>query len=75
MKQIIENVLYDTDNATEIYFDEEKKRHWYRTNNGNYFIAFPNGEITVVSEQVAKDFLGKRDIDKYISIWGVPREG
>lgn len=75
MKQIIDNVLYDTDTANQIYFDEAKRRRWFRTNNGHYFIAFPNGEISVIEEAVAKDFLGKNDIDKYIEIWGIPQEG
>lgn len=75
MKQIINEVLYDTETSTQIYFDEEKQRRWYRTNNGHYFIFFPNGEISVIEEAVAKDFLGKHDPDKYIEIWGVPKEG
>ena len=75
MKQIINGVLYDTETATEIYVDEEKRRRWYRTNNGHFFVFYPNGEIAVVEEQVVKDFLGKKDADTYISLWGVPQEG
>ncbi len=75
MKQIIDNVLYDTETANLIYFDEEKRRRWFRTNSNRYFIAFANGEIAVIEESVAKDFLGKNDTDKYIEIWGIPQEG
>ena len=75
MKQIIDDVLYDTDTAEEIYFEESTLRRWYRTTNNRYFIAWANGEILPVEEDTAKLVLGKHDTDKYIAIWGEPQEG
>lgn len=75
MQRIINGVIYDTDNSTLLYFDDGNGRRYYVTPNRGYFIFFPTGEIMVVTEDFMKDFLGKYDIEKYISIFGTPKEG
>lgn len=74
MKIVINNLLYDTDNATVIYAEEYTKRILYKTNNGNFFMFFPNGEIVPKTEKSAKDYLGKHDVVKYIELFGEPKE-
>lgn len=74
MKQIINNLLYDTDTSDLIYTDSVRKRKLYRTKNGNFFTFFNNGEIVPKSEQAAKEYLGKFDIDAYIKVFGKPDE-
>lgn len=75
MRRIIGNVLYDTEQSTLIYTDEDNRRRWYMTNNGRFFIAYLTGEISVTSEDTVKLLLGEKDIDKYIELFGLPEEG
>jgi len=70
MRKIIDGKLYDTDTAELVYFDLNTKRGLYRTVNGAFFTLYPNGEITARAEKYAKQYLGERDVDKYIEIFG-----
>ena len=75
MQRIVDEILYDTNTATMLYLDESDKRRWYVTPNGRFFIAFANGEIIPVTEEKAKEFIGKVDVAQYIALWGEPQEG
>lgn len=75
MKQIINNILFDTDTATLLYSETDTRRRYYKTENDRYFISFPTTEIQVVSEEYMRNLLGRKDIDKYIEIFGEPLEG
>ena len=74
MKKIVNGLLYDTDTSELIYHDEMNERRWYKTKNGNYFVLYANGEIGTKSENAVKDYLGKNHVDKYIDLFGEPRE-
>lgn len=75
MKQVIDGLLYDTDTATEIYCEVEKRTRYYKTVNNRFFVVYGNNEMQVVSEEFVKSILGKKDIDKYIEVFGEPMEG
>ena len=72
MKKIIKGILYDTDTAEFIYEDARQKRRLYRTPAQNYFLYYQDGDITAMTEESAKEYLGNKDADKYIEIWGLP---
>ena len=74
MQRIIGGLLYDTDIATKIHVEKETMKILYRTANGKFFTAYPNGEIVVKTEESVKDYLGKYNIDKYIELFGEPQE-
>lgn len=74
MKQIIDGKLYDTDKSDRIYTDNNKNRVWYRTQNGSYFIRLGNGELTPVSEEHVKEYLGRYGVEEYIKIFGSVEE-
>ena len=74
MMQIIDGLLYDTAASTLIYLDESNNRRWYKTQNGNYFVLYGTGKIAPKSEDAVKDFLGQRDVEKYIELFGKPQE-
>ena len=74
MKRIIEGLLYDTDDSLLIYEDIDKRRKYYKTANGRFFILYKTGEILTATEEHVKAVLGERDIDKYIEIFGQPEE-
>ena len=74
MKKVIKGLLYDTDTATMVYFEENTKRRLYRTPKGNFFIMYPNGIITPKTEEETKSYLGEKDVDAYIEIFGEPEE-
>lgn len=75
MQKIINNLLLDTETSTEIYFDEALVRRWYLSPNGRYFIFFANGDMCFVSEEEVKRMLGKKDVAKYVELFGSPEEG
>ena len=78
MQRIIDGYIYDTETATLLYTDDSKyprKTEYYMTSKGNFFAVYSNGELQVVEEQFIKDLLGKYDIEKYIEIFGEPKEG
>ena len=46
--------MYDTDTSEEIYLDENKNRHIFKTMKGNYFLLYSNGEIVPKTENEVK---------------------
>lgn len=74
MKRVINDLLYDTETAEMIYIEEGTNRKLYRTPNGNFFTLYPTGEIRAKTEEAAKDYLGKYDVEKYIKVFGEPKE-
>lgn len=74
MRKIVDNILYDTDNAELIYTDVSNNRRLWKTHKGNYFIAYPNGTIQPKSEKDVKAYLGDKDADAYIREFGKPEE-
>ena len=74
MQQIINGLLYDTENSVVVYIRKNTKRIMYRTTNGNFFMFYPTGEIVPMTEESAKDYLGKYDVNKYVEFFGEPRE-
>lgn len=74
MQRIINGLLYDTQNAKIIHEDKLTERTLYMTNNGNFFMIFRNGEIVPRTEESAKEYLGERDVEKYIEVWGKPED-
>ena len=74
MMQIIDGLLYDTALSTLIYLVEVKNRRWYKTQNSNYFVLYGTGEIAPKSEEAVRAFLGQRNVEKYIELFGEPQE-
>ena len=74
MQRVIDGLLYDTKTATVVHTDESNNRILYVTANNNFFMFYPTGEIVPKTEQSAKDYLGKYDVEKYIELFGQPEE-
>ena len=74
MKKIIDDLLYDTETANLIHFDEDKRRSLYMTSNGNFFMLFITGEIRPKTEESVKEYLGRVNVKKYIEIFGEPEK-
>ncbi|MBO5922804.1 MAG: hypothetical protein J6Q48_10525 [Bacteroidaceae bacterium] len=74
MQRVIDNLLYDTDTATIVHVEEDTKRVLYITPNKNFFMFYPIGEIVPKTEQSAKNYLGKYNVEKYIELFGEPEE-
>lgn len=74
MQRVVGNLLYDTDTATVIHVEEDTKRILYRTQNDNFFMFYPTGEIVLKTEESTKDYLGKKDVPMYIELFGEPQE-
>ena len=74
MKKIINGLLYDTEEAEELFFDKVNNRRLFMTANNNFFMAYGNGEISPKSEDAVKEYLGKYDVDKYIEVFGRVQE-
>ena len=74
MKRVINGLLYDTDAANLIFTEEDTNRKLYKTPNGNFFTLYPTGEIRAKTEEATKDYLGRYDVEKYIEVFGEPRE-
>ncbi len=83
MKQIIDNVLYDTEKAEFItnYYVVNCKRELYRTKSDPFkFFAIVwdyfdrNSNIEKKDEEFVKTLLGKINIEKYIELFGAPEE-
>lgn len=74
MQRVVGNLLYDTDTATVIHVEEDTKRILYRTQKDNFFMFYPNGEIIPKTEESTKDYLGKKNVSKYIEMFGEPQE-
>lgn len=81
MKQIINNVLYDTDNSEFVtyYYSSNCKRELYKTKTGKFFVVMSDfwdtkTSIEIKEESFVKDVLGKLNIDKYIELFGAPEQ-
>lgn len=72
MKKIVKGVLYDTDTSTQLYQEELTGRSLWKTQDGNFFMVYKNGEIVPKSEDSTKAYLGEKDVDLYIEIFGNP---
>ena len=74
MQQIVNGLLYDTKNSVVVHTKKDTKRIMYQTTNGNFFMFYPTGEIVPMTEESARDYLGKYDVEKYVKIFGEPQE-
>lgn len=74
MKKIINGLLYNTQTAETIYIDETTNRKYYKTEKGNYFLLYPNGEIVPKTEDDIKEYLGNNNTNKYIELFGKVEE-
>ena len=74
MKRIVKGLLYDTDKATQIHIDPLSRSRLYVTPEGRFFTMYPNGEIVPKTEENAKIYLGARDVDMYIKLFGEVEE-
>ena len=74
MQRVIEGLLYDTETATVIHAEEDTMRVLYQTPHGKFFMFYPVGEFVPKTEQSAKDYLGKYNVEKYIELFGEPEE-
>ena len=74
MKRVINDLLYDTDTADLIFVEEDTNRKLYKTPNGKFFTLYSTGEIRAKTEEATKDYLGRYDVEKYIEVFGEPRE-
>ena len=66
MKKIINGLLYNTQTSEIIYVDEMTNRKIFRTEKGNFFLFYPNGEIVPKTKEDIKEYLGLNDTEKYI---------
>lgn len=76
MRAIINNMMYSTENAHELYFDKPKRElevGWalWKTNKGNYFLLNTMGEIHPMEALDAKEWLASRSIEAYCRNWEV----
>jgi len=80
MKQIINNVLYDTEKAEKIvnYWFASCKRELYRGKTGYFAVVWDyfetNYSFELKDEDFVKALLGKINIDKYIELFGEPEQ-
>lgn len=74
MQRVVGGLLYDTSVSTVIHVEEDNKRVLYFTPNGNFFMLYPTGEIVPKTTDSVKDYLGRKNIPKYIEIFGEPQE-
>jgi hypothetical protein len=78
MKQIISEKLYDTETATKLASTTEQSPSvevsLYRKTNGEYFIEYRDKLIQPLSLLEAKDWVGKYNVDLYITIFGAVSE-
>lgn len=74
MQRVINNLLYDTNTAKIIHTEDNTNRILYQTQNGNFFMFYPTGEIVPKTEQSAMEYLGRYNVEKYIELFGNPKE-
>lgn len=72
MKKIVNGILYDTEKSEKLYLDQVNKRTLWRTEDGNFFMTFMTGEIVPKDESSVKAYLGDKDVDLYIELFGDP---
>lgn len=67
----------DTDKAELIYedfSDVNNPRSLYQTKKKNYFRTYKNGTIEPLTDDQAKEFLGNKDPDLFIKVFGKTKE-
>jgi hypothetical protein len=74
MKRVINGKVYDTEKSDIIYIDPNKRRTYYMTKNGAFFVVYKTGELAVKTEEEIRELLGMYDYDKYVEIFGEPEE-
>lgn len=76
MRQVINNLLYDTQKASVVYKEQDKsKTLWQMNNTKTFFFVFADGHIEPISKESAKEYLGLIDVSVYIQMFGEPQEG
>ena len=79
MRQIIDNILYDTETAEKIPKGWISRADLYKTKNNRWFMVnvehFTNLSITIIKEKEVKDWLGRTNIGLYKKHFGEPEEG
>lgn len=74
MQRIINGLLYDTRNSDLVHSEEDTKRQLFKTNNGNFFMFYSDGEIIPKTEDSVKEYLGRKNVKKYEEIFGKVEE-
>lgn len=74
MRKRVDGLVYDTDKSEQIYQDTDKRRTYYKTKNGRYFIVYRTGEFAPITEDKMKDILIEFAYDVYVDIFGIPEE-
>jgi hypothetical protein len=76
MRQVIKNLLYDTQKAKLVYKEADtKKQLWQMNRTQSFFFTFQDGHIEPISKESAKEYLGLIDVSVYIQMFGEPQEG
>jgi hypothetical protein len=76
MRQVINNLLYDTSKSTLVYKESDtKKQLWQINTTKSFFFSFADGHIEPITTQDAKNYLGLTDVQVYIQMFGEPQEG
>jgi hypothetical protein len=71
---MLDGLMYDTDKSRMIYQDRDKRRTYYATKKGRYFIVYATGEFDTISEDRVRDILIEYDYDMYVELFGTPEE-
>ena len=74
MQRIVNGLLYDTKVSNVVHIEEDTKRMLYKTANNNFFMLYADGQIVPKTEESAKKYLGKHNVEKYIELFGQPQE-
>ena len=74
MRAIVDGLLYDTDKSELVHIDSITKRRLYRTPGGCFFSMYPNGEIVPKTVENTKVYLGEKNVEKYIELFGEVEE-
>lgn len=74
MQRVVGNLLYDTNTANIIHIEEDTNRILFQTQNNNFFMLYATGEIVPKSLESTKDYLGVKNVPKYIELFGEPQE-
>lgn len=74
MQRVVDNLLYDTNTANIIHIEEDTNRILFQTQNNNFFMLYATGEIVPKSLESTKDYLGAKNVPKYIELFGEPQE-
>lgn len=75
MRQIYKDYLYDTEKSEMLYEDVPAEKVYYQTKNGRFFSVYQGKSLAIETDESIKRILGQYDVDKYIEIFGEPKEG